>query len=462
MKNRLLCSMFCVLLFCTAASAAFENHVYRTFYVPYAPGAEKVYGAYRIITCTVDCNTDIVRGNFSHSGNSKQISDVFQTLDAVRSDLVILTKNGIKATGEKRQGNTIYHDTVYYETPEYVIGYFFDFSPVTGSFAVQSRGRPFFVASKVSDLVKLFSGISELELLKALVNYQGINPQGKIIPIGPETYVVSQKPDKLLLNWWQELSQEFLAENMADIKSFGWQEVSGYYNETAFKNGSFASLPLRNIGFKDIPSSDEMHALWQSKKGVLGKSRLPEHFTDCMSPLSPGTWTSPGRTFVSYDPKMLLRWLYNIPSRQGNLPMKVSARISTDFSPLKADSELYGKVSLCDPNISFGFSPFDGKAFGAKGIGIFFPLMEKYRDSRNVSQSFGETSKSIASLPEEMRKAAKEAGSGKFVGTSETHLYGAAGCHFLPSDRNSAIEALNSAGFGNVLKSLGISAGGRP
>jgi len=61
-----------------------------------------------------------------------------------------------------------------------------------------------------------------------------------------------------------------------------------------------------------------------------------------------------------------------------------------------------------------------------------------------------------------MRKAAKEAGSGKFVGTSETHLYGAAGCHFLPSDRNSAIEALNSAGFGNVLKSLGISAGGRP
>jgi len=108
------------------------------------------------------------------------------------------------------------------------------------------------VASKVSDLVKLFSGISELELLKALVNYQGINPQGKIIPIGPETYIVSQKPDRLLLNWWQELSQEFLAENMADIKSFGWQEVSGYYNETAFKNGSFASLPLRNIGFKDI------------------------------------------------------------------------------------------------------------------------------------------------------------------------------------------------------------------
>jgi len=100
MKNILLCALFCVLLFCTAASAAFENHVYRTFYVPYAPGAEKVYGAYRIIACTVDCNTDIVRGNLSHSGDSKQISDVFQTLDAVRSDLVILTKT---ASGDGRK-----------------------------------------------------------------------------------------------------------------------------------------------------------------------------------------------------------------------------------------------------------------------------------------------------------------------------------------------------------------------
>jgi len=467
MKNRLLCLfVVCLMLFSCVDSAfsSSKKHVYRTFYVPYMPGATQVYGAYRLIAHTADCNTSIVKGSLSRTGNMsgrREIADVFQTIDLIRSDIIVLTKNGIKVTGEKQQGNTVYHDTVYYETPEYVIGYFTDLSPITGSSAIQSQKRPYFVASKISDLKKLFSGASDLEILKSLVNYQGASPQGKIISIGPETYIVSQAPTRLLLNWWQELSQEFLAENMTDIKSFDWQEISGYYDEMAFKDGSKVSLPAYRVNFEDIPSADAMFNLWKSKKGSQGKSVLPEHFTDYMTPLSPGTWTSSGRTFVSYDPTLLLRWLYDIPQKQGNPQIKISTRISTDFSPLKVDGQLYEKVALCDPNIFFGFSPFDDRAFNMKsGMKVFFPCTEKYRNSKSISQSFGESSSSIASLPESMKKAAKEAGTEQFSGTDETYLYEIAGCYFIPTDRNSTTGMLKSCGFGNVLKSLGISASG--
>lgn len=465
MKNRLLCLfVVCLMLFSCADSAfsSSKKHVYRTFYVPYMPGAEKVHGAYRLIAHTAECNTSVIKGTMSGStSGSKDTTDVFQTIDLIRSDIVVLTKNGIKVTGEKSQGNTIYHDTVYYETPEYVIGYFTDLSPVTGSSAIQSLKRPYFVASKISSLKNLFSGASELDILKSLVNYQGASPQGKIIPIGPETYIVSQAPTRLLLNWWQELSQEFLAENMSDVKSFDWQEVSGYYDEMAFKDGSKVSLPAYRVRFEDIPSADEMFNLWKSKKGSLGKSSLPEHFTDYMTPLSPGTWTSPGRTFVSYDPAMLLRWLYDIPRRQGTPQIKVSARIPTDFSPLKVDEQLYKKTALCDPNIFFGLSPFDDRAFNMKaGVKVFFPCAEKYRSSKTLSQSFGESSDSISRLPENMRKAAKEAGTTRFRGTDETYLYEIAGCYFIPADKNSVTGMLKSCGFENVLKALGISASG--
>lgn len=445
-------------LFLPVSAFAFgEKYVDRTFYVPYMPGADKVYGAYRVIAHTADFNVSVVRGNMARTGTmagNKDIADVFQTTDIIRSDLIILTKNGLKVTGTKTAGNTVYRDTVWYETPEYVIGYFFDGSPLTGSSVMQSQGRPYFVAAKVSDLTNLFTGATNAEILKSLVNYQGASPSGKLIPIGSNTYIVSQNPDRLLFNWWQELSQEFLAENMSDIKTFDWQEISGYYDEAAYGNGKFSSLPVREIGFSDIPSNDEMFKLWESKKGILGKSNLEEHFTDYMTPLSPGTWSSPGKTFVSCDPNLLLRWLYNIPQKQGNPQIRVSSAVPSDFSVLKVDEELYRKTTpVGDPNVFFAFAPF---GYPGSGVKIFFPYEKKFEDSRSVSQVFGETKSSIATLPENMRDAASQAGSEKFTGSVESYLYGAAGCLFVPMNRNSAISTLKAKGFGNVLKSLGV------
>jgi len=122
------------------------------------------------------------------------VVDVFQTADLIRSDLIILARPGLKVTDVKYSGDTAYHDTIYYEVPEYVIGYFADFSPLVGSMVMEGQGRPYFVASKISDLVSLFEGATEQDILKSLINYQGANPQGKKISLGGEKYVISQKP----------------------------------------------------------------------------------------------------------------------------------------------------------------------------------------------------------------------------------------------------------------------------
>jgi hypothetical protein len=126
---------------------------------------------------TADYNTSVLKGKLSYKtgdiSNNRNITDAFQTIDLIRSDLVVLTdKNGIREEYMRRKGKYEYHDTVYYETPEYVFGYFFDFSPLTGSSVMQAQGKPYFVASRVSDLANLFKGADEREILKSLVNYQ--------------------------------------------------------------------------------------------------------------------------------------------------------------------------------------------------------------------------------------------------------------------------------------------------
>lgn len=447
-----------ILFFFAFPAFATEN---RMFYVPYMPGAKTVYGAYRLIAHTADYNTAVVSGNLSYKTKSvasdKNVTDVFQSADLVRSDLIILTKNGVRVTGVRDENGTTYNDTVYYETPEFVIGYFFDGSPAAGSSVMQLQGRPYFVAAKISDLTKLFAGVPEIEILKSLVNYQGLYPQGSRIALGANTFVVSQNPSRFVFNWWQELSQEFLAGSMADIKSFGWREISEYYGESAYANGRFAQLPLKNASV--IPSSKDMVSLWSAKKGSLGKSSLPEHFTDFMMSVSPGVWVSSGKTFTSCDPEMLLRWLYEIPQKKGTPQIRVSANVSTDFSAFKkADPGLYEKIAVTgDPNVLFSFSPFEVPV--KSSVSIFFPYEKKYADSRKVSQTFGETASSIAALPESIRKGAEE-GAGKFVGNTENYLFGTAGCMFVPADRNEVIKMLRSKGFDGVLKSLGISESG--
>jgi len=46
------------------------------------------------------------------------------------------------------------------------------------------------------------------------------------------------------------------------VKAFDWQEISGYYDEMAYKNGTFKKLPVYGTSFDKIPSNEEMFGLW--------------------------------------------------------------------------------------------------------------------------------------------------------------------------------------------------------
>lgn len=468
MKSKLAFVLVFIFLFSGAAFA--KNVVHRIFYVPYMPGAERPYGAYRIIAHTGDYNISVTKGSFNYStggiSNNREVVDVFQTADLVRSDLIVLTRLGLKVTDVKYSGDTAYHDTIYYEVPEYVIGYFADFSPLVGSMVMEGQGRPYFVASKISTLTSLFEDATEQDILKSLINYQGANPQGKKISLGGEKYVISQTPDRMIFNWWQELSQEFFADNMDSMKNSGWswQEMEGYYAESEYKNGIVKSLPDYRAEFSDFPTMTEMMKLWESKRGILGKSTLPAHFTDYMMVTSPGTWVSSNSTFVSCDPNLLVRWLYDIPQKKGQPEVQVSTKISTDFSNFMVDKELYNKLVFNDPNVFFAFAPFDDKIFDAKsGVKIFFPYQEKYRDERVVSESFGETKQALPrkdQLPpeawKEFNKNMQEAGSGEFSGDVESRYYSIAACFYQPTSKDVATNMLRSAGFEKALKAIGV------
>ena len=115
-----------------------------------------------------------------------------------------------------------------------------------------------------------------------------------------------------------------------------------------------------------------------------------------MMATSPGTWVSSNSTFVSCDPDLLIRWLYDISPKKGDPKIQISTKISTDFSNFMVDKELYDKLVFSDPNVFFAFAPFDDKIFDAKsGVKIFFPYQEKYRDKRNISENFGETGQAL-------------------------------------------------------------------
>lgn len=468
MIRRLAFLLVLIFLFPAPSFALFGDDnviVHRTFYVPFMPGAERHYGAYRIIAHTGDYNVSVVKGALDYGtsgiGGNKNVIDAFQSADLIRSDIVVLTRLGLKVTDVKRSGSTEYHDTIYYETPEYVIGYFVDFSPLVGSLIMEEQRKPYFVASKISSLKSLFPGATEQDILKSLINYQGANPQGKKIPLGGERYVISQSPDKVVFNWWLELSQEFLSGNMEFIKDFNWQDMSEYQLESTYNNGIIKSLPVYKANISDFPTMIEMMGLWNSKRGILGKSPLPEKFTDYMTMVSPGTWVSSNATFVSCDPDFLIRWLYEIPQKKGEFKVQVPTTISTDFSSFKADKELYNKLIFCDPNVLFAFVPFDDKYFDTKsGLKIYFPYQEKHRDERRVSENFGETGQALPKQlsPEawkEFNKNLREAGSGKFSGDITSRHYSVAACFYQPMSQNNATNMLKSSGFTKVLKSMG-------
>jgi len=118
---------------------------------------------------------------------------------------------------------------------------------------------------------------------------------------------------------------------------------------------NYQVLPDYRVKSSDFPKMTEMMKLWESKRGILGKSTLPAHFTDYMMATSPGTWVSSNSTFVSCDPDLLIRWLYDISPKKGDPKIQISTKISTDFSNFMVDKELYDKLCIQRPQRLFCF-----------------------------------------------------------------------------------------------------------
>ncbi len=373
----------------------------RDFYIPYMPGAKDCYGAYRLISHVATYNISKIAGTLDYTLNepvaqqsSKQVNDIFQTIDMVRSDVVVFT-DFLKVEKERQtySGDKVY-DRYYYEVPSFIIGYYLDTSPVFGSSVISDIGRPYFVVMDIENMAKIFKGNTKKEaqetIQKALINFQGTNPKGQVIRKSPNKYVISQPPNHVVLGWWEELSQEFIRSLESDDAM--WLEVDDLYDEMAFKNGKFlSSVPVYRTSPDIFLSFDKMRKLWtdiaESKKNV--PNPFPKHFTDAMRAGSPGTWHNDAGTLISHDPNLLARWVFQVNKvnkepLQENLQVKASNIIPTDFSVLKnVDNKLYRFVAPAgDPNLLFAFAPFDDSLFYYKsGAYAFFPYEERYGSS---------------------------------------------------------------------------------
>ena len=455
----------------------------RDFYIPYMPGAKDCYGAYRLISHTATYNISKIAGTLDYTLNepvaqqsSKQVNDIFQTIDMVRSDVVVFT-DFLKVEKERQtySGNKVY-DRYYYEVPSFIIGYYLDTSPVFGSSVISDIGRPYFVVMDIENMAKIFKGNTKKEawqetIQKALINFQGTNPKGQVIRKSPSKYVISQSPSHVVLGWWEELSQEFIRSLESDDAM--WLEVDDLYDEMAFKNGKFlSSVPVYRTSPDIFLSFDKMRKLWtdiaESKKNV--PNPFPKHFTDVMRAGSPGTWRSDAGTLISHDPNLLARWVFQVNKKplQENLQVKVSNTVPTDFSVLKnVDDKLYRFVAPAgDPNLLFAFAPFDDSPFYYKsGAYVFFPYEERYRSSEPEELGIQDT---LEDLQGEERTIIVEAlknwkmGHGAFKGNSDTYIYEVAGCYFVPANRAKLLSSLKSGPFSNAVGKFNIPAFGYP
>ena len=486
----------------------------RDFYIPYMPGAKDCYGAYRLISHVATYNISKIAGTLDYTLNepvtqqsSKQVNDIFQTIDVVRSDIVVFT-DFLKVEKERQtySGDKVY-DRYYYEVPSFIIGYYLDTSPVFGSSVISDIGRPYFVVMDIENMANIFKGNTKKKawqetIQKALINFQGTNPKGQVIRKSPSKYVISQPPSHVVLGWWEELSQEFIQSLKSDDAV--WLEVNDLYDEMAFKNGKFlSSAPVYRTSFDTFLDFDEMRKLWtdtaESKKNV--PNPFPKHFTDVMRAGSPGTWRNDAGTLISHDPNLLARWVFqaNKEPLQENLQVKASNIIPTDFSVLKnVDDKLYRFVAPAgDPNLLFAFAPFDDSPFYYKsGAYVFFPYEERYRSSEPEDLDIRDTLEDLPKIewndidkllkklkldPEEKEFLStlenlwkkektsiiktlenKNPGRGAFKGNSDTYIYEVAGCYFVPANRAKLLSSLKSGPFSNAVGKFNIPAFGYP
>ena len=148
-------------------------YIYHDYYVPYMPGADNCYGVYRIIgsrgyqeISELAVSRHVQGGKLPGSegikipANTDYVGQYHDTRTLYRDDVFLFTAFQITAGPFEEiiySGRYVYHHikTYYFEAPYSVAGYMADFSPITGSNAYTSTGRPWLIAAD-TDTIKRY------------------------------------------------------------------------------------------------------------------------------------------------------------------------------------------------------------------------------------------------------------------------------------------------------------------
>lgn len=171
-----------------AEDSTIHVYIYHDYYVPYMPGADNCYGVYRIVgsrgyqnisELAVSRTTQAGKLPGSDSVSIPESTDYVgqyqDTRSLYRDDVFVFTSFQITAGPFEEitmSGNVIYHHikTYYFEAPYAVVGYMADFSPVTGSSAYTTTGRPWLIAA---DLKTILTYMPTYDATLTTPNYPG-------------------------------------------------------------------------------------------------------------------------------------------------------------------------------------------------------------------------------------------------------------------------------------------------
>lgn len=173
---------------CAESDSVIHVYIYHDYYVPYMPGADDCYGAYRIIgsrgsqyvselTLARSAKPGALPGaeGVSIPEGTDYVAAYQDARQLFRDDVLVFTSFQVKAgpfEEIEQAGRYVYHHikSYYFETPYSVVGYTADFSPVAGSAAYSETGRPWLVAAD-QEKIKLY--MPSFEPLMLLPNFPG-------------------------------------------------------------------------------------------------------------------------------------------------------------------------------------------------------------------------------------------------------------------------------------------------